>query len=173
MSDFLQRILARKREEVTALPASFGEHPDEPRGFADALAAAGLGVIAEVKRRSPSRGDIAPGLDPAALARAYQSGGAAALSVLTDHDFFGGSPADLRAARAATGLPVLRKDFIVDRRQIDESVAMGADAILLIVRALTPGALTPMSTQSPRTRFLHSARLSDRRCPIAPSTASV
>lgn len=141
MADFLDRILEHKRGEVAALPPVDAEHPDEPRGFADALAAPGLGVIAEIKRRSPSKGELAPNLDPAELARSYERGGARALSVLTDSEFFGGSNDDLRRARAATGLPVLRKDFIVDARQVDESVALGADAILLIVRALDDATL--------------------------------
>ena len=107
------------------------------RGFAAALAgAAGLGVISEIKRRSPSKGDLNPGLDPAEWAVAYQSGGATCLSVLTDVDHFGGSAADLLAARSAVELPVLRKDFTVCANDVVDARLMGADCVLLIVAAL-------------------------------------
>jgi indole-3-glycerol phosphate synthase len=107
------------------------------RGFADALARGpGLAVIAEVKRRSPSKGALNVDLDPGALARSYEEGGAACLSVLTDAEFFGGSASDLAAARAATTLPVLRKDFTVAPVDVADARLMGADAVLLIASAL-------------------------------------
>jgi indole-3-glycerol phosphate synthase len=124
-----RRPLAALAEQAAALPAC--------RGFAAALRdAPGVGVIAEIKRRSPSKGDLAPGLDPAALARAYADGGATCLSVLTDEAFFGGSAADLAAARAAVDLPVLRKDFTVAAADVYDARIMGADAVLLIAAAL-------------------------------------
>lgn len=116
--------------------ASARERP-AARGFRAALAAAShLAVIAEVKRRSPSKGDLNLNLDPATLARDYESGGAACLSVLTDVEFFGGSAADLQAARQATALPVLRKDFTVSERDVLDARLIDADCVLLIVAAL-------------------------------------
>ncbi len=112
-----------------------------PRDFTAALTAPGLSVIAEVKRRSPSAGVLNKDLDPATLAAAYEAGGAACISVLTDEEFFGGSPADLRAVRTAVHLPVLRKDFTVHARDIADARIMGADAILLIVAVLSDGEL--------------------------------
>lgn len=100
------------------------------------LAGDGVAVIAEIKRRSPSRGDLNAGLDPAELAAAYRDGGAACLSVLTNHEMFGGSGDDLAAASQASGLPVLRKDFITTVEHVHESREMGADALLLIVADL-------------------------------------
>ena len=106
------------------------------RDFAAALRAPGLSVIAEVKRRSPSKGALAPDLVAGLLAKTYASGGAAALSVLTDEDHFGGSATDLVEARSSVDLPVLRKDFTVDARDVAHARFIGADAVLLIVAAL-------------------------------------
>jgi indole-3-glycerol phosphate synthase len=118
------------------------------RGFRAALRAASdrgeIGVIAEIKRRSPSKGDLAPALDPVTLARAYESGGAACLSVLTDVEFFGGSVADLQAARSACARPVLRKDFTVSAADVVDARLMGADCVLLIAAALSPAELAEL-----------------------------
>jgi indole-3-glycerol phosphate synthase len=134
---------AALEEAVAARTAGDGIRP-----FADALARPGLSVIAEHKRRSPSAGPIRADLELEDVVGAYERGGAAALSILTEGPSFNGSLDDLRAARAATGLPLLRKDFIVDPYQVQESFAAGADAILLIVAALTPGDLFALHAQA-------------------------
>jgi indole-3-glycerol phosphate synthase len=145
---YLDRILAAHRAEAATDDRPIGPLVDaaagceRPRGFTAALrAATGMAVIAEVKRRSPSRGDLRPDLDPGDTARAYERGGATCLSVLTDEQFFGGSAGDLGAARAAVRLPVLRKDFTVAEHDVADARLMGADAVLLIVAALDDGEL--------------------------------
>jgi indole-3-glycerol phosphate synthase len=143
METVLDRIVAAHREAATTDTRDLGQLMEEaaaappPRKFRKGLGHYGITVVAEIKRRSPSKGDLAPDLDPAALARTYEAAGASAISVVTDEQFFGGSAADLVAARAAVGIPVLRKDFTVDERDICDARIMGADAVLLIVAALT------------------------------------
>ena len=157
MTDILNRILARKAEEVAErkakmpideLIARIKDLPDT-RGFAAAIEAkiaAGLpAVIAEVKKASPSKGVIRAEFDPAAIARSYEEAGAACLSVLTDADFFQGSEAFLQQALGACALPVLRKDFIIDPYQVYEARAIGADCVLLIVSALDDDVLLQLS----------------------------
>jgi indole-3-glycerol phosphate synthase len=128
------RVVAQTKELVGA------GGPQGRRDFTAALVSGradrGMAVISEVKRRSPSKGDLDPTLDPSSVAVEYEAGGASCLSVLTDADFFGGSPADLVAARSACALPVLRKDFTVGPLDVCDARVMGADAVLLIVAAL-------------------------------------
>jgi indole-3-glycerol phosphate synthase len=133
-----------RRSEMVPMAALEREDSDELRSLTDALARPGLSVIAEHKRRSPSAGAIRADLALTDVVRAYERGGASALSILTEGPSFGGSLDDLRAARAVSGLPVLRKDFIVDPYQVHESFAAGADAILLIVAALSDTDLSLM-----------------------------
>jgi indole-3-glycerol phosphate synthase len=147
MPAYLDKIIAAHRAQT----AGDRRDPDEllaraaalpkPRPFTEALMAAGsptrLAVISEIKRRSPSKGDLDLELDAASVAKEYESGGAACLSILTDREFFGGSPEDLQDAREACSIPVLRKDFTVSVADLCDARLMGADAVLLIVAALT------------------------------------
>lgn len=143
MVTYLDRILDRHRELAKADTRPLNRMIERAaacpptRGFCDALAAhSGLAVISEIKRRSPSKGDLYPDVDPAVMAKTYEQGGASCLSVLTDEEFFGGSADDLRVARQACSLPVLRKDFTVDPRDVLDARLMGADCVLLIAAAL-------------------------------------
>ena len=154
MHDILKRILARKAEEVAERSARLPlaelqariADASPPRGFTDAIASriarGEPAVIAEIKKASPSKGVIRADFDPAAIARSYEIGGAACLSVLTDVDFFQGSDAYLQQARDACALPVLRKDFVVDAYQLYEARLLGADCVLLIAAALDDGQLS-------------------------------
>lgn len=143
----LKAILEKKSREVAELNRSidFSEFDlsqfPPTRDFRAALTARSCAIIAEVKRKSPSRGVLREDLDPARMASIYEKNGAAAVSVLTDREFFGGSDADLVSIRREVGLPLLRKDFIIDTSQIFESRMLGADAILLIARILSEGSL--------------------------------
>jgi len=138
----LEKILAVKRAEVTAAKRAVADieararAAPAPRDFVGALRARNPAVIAEIKRASPSRGLLRADFDPAAIARSYEKGGAACISVLTDREFFQGSPEDLIKAKAACELPALRKDFLIDPYQAFEARALGADCVLLIVACL-------------------------------------
>jgi indole-3-glycerol phosphate synthase len=136
---FLARVLEEKRRALRMRAPVEDELPPGPptRDFAAALRGPTIRVIAEVKRASPSAGAIRPGADPAEIAAGYERAGAAAVSVLTEEKWFDGSLAHLAAARARVGIPVLRKDFIVDEIQLREARSVGADAALLIARALS------------------------------------
>jgi indole-3-glycerol phosphate synthase len=142
MSSYLADIIAAHRARAAADDRPVRELFDRaaatpaPRDFAGALRGEGLGCIAEIKRRSPSKGDLDPGLQPDVVAKEYAEGGAVCLSVLTDEHHFGGSAEDLATARRACGLPVLRKDFTVQEADVADARLMGADAVLLIVAAL-------------------------------------
>jgi indole-3-glycerol phosphate synthase len=150
----LDTLLAEKRDEVRlkrlTAGADAGLRPplSEARDFHSALKKPGISIIAEMKRKSPSAGILRKDFDPAGIAREYETASASALSVLTDRDYFGGRDDDILKAKNGCGLPVLRKEFIIDEFQIFESRHLGADAILLIVRILSEAELR---------RFLHIA----------------
>jgi len=158
--DILNRILARKQQEIAARQQTTSldvlqrqaQQASAPRGFSAALnrrvEQGESAVIAEIKKASPSKGVIRENFDVVEIARSYEAGGASCLSVLTDRDFFQGHEDYLVAARAACGLPVIRKDFIVDPYQVVESRAIGADCILLIVAALDDAALASLHQQA-------------------------
>lgn len=160
MATILDRILATKREEVAASRRAVPEaelraqaadlQPSRPFELAlrRKIEGGGPAIIAEIKRASPSQGIMKAEIDPAVIAVGYEKAGAACLSVLTDGPYFHGNPADLKAARAACSLPVLRKDFMVDPYQVWEARAMGADCILLIAGAVSVNALLEMAALS-------------------------
>jgi indole-3-glycerol phosphate synthase len=156
MSNVLERIVdvtrdevRRRRKEVplSDLESRLAPHR-EGRPFSEALVRPGVSIIAEHKRRSPSAGEIRAGATVTEIAQAYERGGAAALSVLTEGPHFGGTLGDLEEARRATGLPILRKDFMVDAYQVYEAAVAGADAILLIVAALEPKELAALYSEA-------------------------
>ncbi len=156
MAEFLEKILSTTREDLDArksgLPLEELKKSVDPgrekHSLAAAVSAPGVSVIAEVKRASPSKGEIRPGLDVGEVVKAYKSAGAAAVSVLTEERHFHGSLEDLRIARGACGLPILRKDFIIDPYQVWEAAAAGADAVLLIVAALDENDLDALQKEA-------------------------
>jgi indole-3-glycerol phosphate synthase len=155
--DILARIVEYKKADLAAavvrrseLEALGEETRPGRRDFRKALASRGVAIIAEIKKASPSKGVLANGIDPAAVARAYELGGAAALSVLTDERFFHGSLDDLAEARGAVGLPVLRKDFTFDEFHVAEAAAYCSDAILLIASLLSPKRLRQLREYAAR-----------------------
>lgn len=184
MSGTLSAILSATRRRVTALASERARLEGEaqraptPPSWAAALATDRVELIAEVKRRSPSAGAIAPDLDPARLARSYAAGGAAAISVLTDEEHFGGSLQDLSAVRTAVPLPLLRKDFIIDPVQVYETRSRGASAVLLIVRVLEASQLVDLATLAAelglaRVVEIHDARELDAALVVQPEAIGV
>lgn len=188
--DILRRILVRKAEEVAATAAQEpmtemarrAAEAEAPRGFRAALegriAAGQPAVIAEIKKASPSKGLLRADFDPAVIGRAYAAGGATALSVLTDRDFFQGDRMHLAAARGTSGLPALRKDFIIDPYQVYEARAMGADCILLIVAALGDAALRDLRDTSAQLGMdvlveVHDGAELDRALAIGPDMIGI
>jgi indole-3-glycerol phosphate synthase len=154
--NILERIVAAKRAEIAAAKKRFPDVEAKARAgspvrdFIGALRAKRPAVIAEIKRASPSKGLLRGDFDPAAIARSYEKGGAACMSVLTDREFFQGAPEHLSAARAACALPVLRKDFLIDPYQVFESRALGADCVLLIAACLDDAQMRELESLSHR-----------------------
>ncbi|NDD64434.1 MAG: indole-3-glycerol phosphate synthase TrpC [Acidobacteria bacterium] len=156
MENILDRILERKRERLaaarSAVPLEQLQSPPRsrpvPRRFEQSLRQAGVNIIAEIKRRSPSKGVIREDFNPVSIARAYTDHGACAISCLTEEDFFDGSLENLRQVRSVTALPILRKDFIFDRYQLFEAWHAGADAVLLIAAMLEPSRFSDLLEES-------------------------
>lgn len=182
---FLDKILTQRRaqpqpqQDQQDLWWELAARAPATRGFATALrSGASPRIIAEFKRASPSKGRLAQGLEPAAQARAYEAGGAVAMSVLTEPDFFQGSQADLQAARGACGLPVLRKDFLLFDWEIAQSRCWGADAVLLIAAALPPERLERMLELAAQVGLdalveVHSEAEARRVAPLAPALVGI
>ena len=140
--NILEKILNVKRQEIQQIEdMEFGEMVGQIRSLKDALSKPGISVIAEIKMKSPSEGEIFPYADPAQIAKDYESAGAAAISVLTDQSFFGGSLNILKSVRKTVSIPVIRKDFIIDQKQISETIHYNGDAFLLIADALDQDSL--------------------------------
>ena len=140
--NILEKILNVKRQEIQQIKdLEFGEMVGQTRSLKDALSKPGISVIAEIKMKSPSEGEIFPNADPAHIAKGYESAGAAAISVLTDQFFFGGSLDILKSVRDAVSIPVIRKDFIINQKQISETIHYNGDAFLLIADALDQDSL--------------------------------
>lgn len=161
----LSSIVEQKRREIEALkhaPPRPRLSTSDERDFAAALRRPGLAIIAEIKRRSPSKGPLRPDADAAAIARSYERGGAAALSVLTDERFFGGRIEDLTTAKAGSALPILRKDFMIDEFQFHEARRCGADAVLLIASVLDDPQLRAFMRLSAELRLAALTEVHDR-----------
>jgi indole-3-glycerol phosphate synthase len=180
----LEEILEVTRTRVAALQGCAGDlarraaAAPPPRPFLGVPLGPTVGIVAEIKRRSPSQGAIRPDLDPVAHARAYARGGAVAVSVLTDEAHFGGSLDDLTDVAAAVPLPVLRKDFILDETQILEARAAGASAVLLIVRVLAPDRLSALAAAAKRHGLatlveVHTAAELDEALAVEPTAVGV
>jgi indole-3-glycerol phosphate synthase len=180
MGSFLETILDEKKREITALKGrAFGKRPSLRRPFAASLdKAPGVAIIAEIKKASPSKGLICRDFDPPGIAKKYEKGGASAISVLTDSKFFQGHVDFLAAARETVLLPVLRKDFIIDPLQVEETAHIGADAMLLIAEALSAAQLRDLYQTAQELDLevlieLHSAAQLDKVMKVNPTLIGI